>query len=220
MKAMILAAGRGTRLAPLTDHTPKPLLPVHGTPLIERQLQQLVEAGVRDVIINLYHLGEQIAEHLGDGSRYGARIQYSRETELLETAGGIRLALPLLGKEPFVLLNGDIYTDFDFAQLPSAPAADCGAHLVLTPTPAHRGGDFVCVDGRVTARGEPYVYMGVGVVRPEVFQPYPPGAFSFQVVMFDLLAAGRLCAQIHEGAWHDIGSLAQYEAVQAAAPLP
>ena len=178
MKAMILAAGRGTRLAPLTDQVPKPLLPVHGTPLIERQLHQLVQAGIEDVVINLYHLGEQIAAHLGDGARYGARIRYSRESELLETAGGIRQALPLLGDAPFVLLNGDIYTDFDFARLPAAPAGDCGAHLVLTPTPTHRGGDFASDGSRVTARGEPYVYMGISVVRPEAFAPYPPGPFS------------------------------------------
>ncbi len=220
MKAMILAAGRGTRLAPLTDRTPKPLLPVHGIPLIERQLRQLVAAGITEVVINLFHLGEQIVAHLGDGRSFGARIQYSRESELLETAGGIRQALPLLGNAPFVLLNGDIYTDFDFARLPAAPADDCGAHLVLTPTPAHRGGDFESDGRRVTARGEPYVYMGIGVVRPEAFASYPPGPFSFQTVMFDLLAEARLCAQVHAGEWHDIGSLAQYEAVQAMPPLP
>ena len=121
MKAMILAAGRGERLRPLTEHTPKPLVRVGGTPLIAHQLRWLASAGITEIVVNLHHLGEQIASFCGDGQQFGVAIQYSREEELLETAGGILNALPLLGDEPFVVLNGDVYTDFPFARLPAAP---------------------------------------------------------------------------------------------------
>ncbi len=215
MKAMILAAGRGTRLAPLTDGTPKPLLPLAGRPLIEWQVQALAAAGIRELVINLHHLGEQIADHLGDGSRFGLMIQYSRETALLETGGGIVNALPLLGDETFWLLNGDIYTDFDFATLPTRLAPGDRAHLVLTPTPAYReAGDFEYAAGRVTARGDAYVYCGIAVIDPELFAGQT-GHFSLRDCYFDNLTRGRVSAQVHGGDWHDIGTLAQYEALKA-----
>ncbi len=216
MKAMILAAGRGTRLAPLTDDTPKPLLPLAGRPLIEWQVQALVAAGVRELVINLHHLGEQIAAHLGDGSRFGVDIQYSRETELLETGGGIVNALPLLGSETFWLLNGDIYTDFDFATLPRDLADGDRAHLVLTPTPAYRNaGDFECAAGRLTARGDTYVYCGIAVLSPTLFEGETNDHFSLRDLYFENLAEGRISAQIHTGEWHDIGTVAQYERLKS-----
>ena len=214
--AMILAAGRGTRLAPLTDVTPKPLLPLGGKPLIEWQVEALVNAGVENIVINLHHLGEQIAEHLGDGGRFGAAIQYSREAELLETGGGIVNALPLLGSETFWLLNGDIYTDFNFATLPDELADGDLAHLVLTPTPAYRdAGDFECAGGRITGRGNAFVYCGIAVLSPALFDGQANGHFSLRDLYFEQLAAGRVSAQIHTGEWHDIGTLAQYEALKA-----
>ena len=214
---MILAAGRGTRLAPLTDTTPKPMLPVGGRPLIEWQVQALQAAGVSEIVVNLHHLGEQIATHLGDGHRFGVRIQYSREQTLLETGGGIVNALPLLGSETFWLLNGDIFTDFDLSTLPTALAPGDRAHLVLTPTPAYREtGDFECQAGRITARGPTYVYCGIAVLSPTLFSGLSSTHFSLRDLYFDNLAQGRVSAQIHEGEWHDIGTLAQYEALKAA----
>ena len=221
MKAMILAAGRGTRLAPLTDTTPKPMLPLAGRPLIEWQVMALAAAGVSDIVINLHHLGEQIADHLGDGRRYGVNIRYSRESELLETGGGILNALPLLQKsssqsETFWLLNGDIFTDFRFNRLPQSLPEGDRAHLVLTPTPAHRStGDFECTDGRITRRGDTYVYCGIAALSPTLFEGQQTSHFSLRDLYFESISPGRIGAQIHTGEWHDIGTLAQYEALLA-----
>jgi len=138
VKVMLFAAGRGERLRPLTDHTPKPLLEVAGAPLLEHQLRALAAAGHREVVINLHHLGEQIEARIGDGRRFGVAVRYSREPTLQDTGGGIVQALPLLGDAPFAVLNGDIVTDFPFHRLPDAPPAGTDLHLVVTPTPAHR----------------------------------------------------------------------------------
>jgi MurNAc alpha-1-phosphate uridylyltransferase len=160
MRAMILAAGRGERMRPLTDHTPKPLLQAGGKSLIVWHIERLVRAGIADLIINHAHLGPQIEQSLGDGSRYGARIRYSDEGTALETAGGIAFALPLLGEEPFAVVNGDIYCDYDFSHLQSRAAAlansDDMAHLVLVDNPEHnRKGDFALQDARVTPSTPP-----------------------------------------------------------------
>ena len=153
MKAMILAAGRGERLRPLTDRVPKPLAEVGGEPLLAHQLRWLAAAGLRDVVINLHHLGQQIVEAFGDGTAHGVRIRYSEEPTLLETGGGIVNALPLLGDEPFVLLNGDIFTDFPLTRLLTRLAPGAGAHLLVTPRPPFREhGDF---DLGAAASGEP-----------------------------------------------------------------
>jgi MurNAc alpha-1-phosphate uridylyltransferase len=212
---MILAAGRGERLRPLTDSTPKPMLPVAGRPLLEHQIAWLRAAGVRQIVINLHHLGEQIEQHLGDGSRFGVEIRYSRETTLLETGGGIVKALPLLGGEPFLLLNGDVFTDFPFADLLPLPDwADI--HLLVTPRPDFRArGDFEVSHGRVTARGDSYVYCGVAVLRPSLFANDRIEPFSLRRHLFASLAAGRLSAQIWHGYWTDIGDQAQLAAVNA-----
>jgi MurNAc alpha-1-phosphate uridylyltransferase len=210
---MILAAGRGERLRPLTDTTPKPLLEVRGRPLIAHQLQWLRDAGVRDVVINLHHLGEQIEAFCGDGSAFGLSIRYSPETELLETGGGIQNALPLLGPDPFLILNGDIFTSFPLESIRPLPEwADI--HLVLTPRPPFRpSGDFEMRADRVTARGDSYVYCGISVLRPEIFAGHPTEPHSLRDHFFSAMAAGRLSAQIWEGEWTDIGSLEQLEAV-------
>ncbi len=214
---MILAAGRGTRLQPLTDETPKPLLTVAGKPLIHWQIEALAQAGVTDLIINLHHLGEQIETSVGDGSTFGVKIVYSHETELLETGGGIIRALPFFENEPFWLLNGDIWTDFDFARLPTSPGEileGSSAHLVLTPTPGYREhGDFEWSDGRITSRGEAYVFCGIAVLSPELFVNERRKHFSVVELYWDLIPTGLLTAQIHEGVWGDIGTLEQYEAI-------
>jgi MurNAc alpha-1-phosphate uridylyltransferase len=212
---MILAAGKGTRLAPLTDTTPKPMLPLFGRPLIEWQIAALAAAGVTRVVINLHHLGEQIRSHLGDGAAFNLEICYSEEAQLLETGGGIVNALPLFEDRPFWLLNGDIWTDFDFSTLPAAPVAPNLAHLVLTPTPAYReNGDFEFAAGQVTRRGATYVYCGIAALDPAMFAAARPSHFSLRDLYFKLIADGKISGQVHNGEWHDIGTLAEYLALK------
>jgi MurNAc alpha-1-phosphate uridylyltransferase len=207
MKAMLLAAGRGERMRPLTDHTPKPLLEVAGKPLIAWHLQRLAQAGIRDVVINLSWLGESIAAALGDGSRHGVRIEYSREPwPALETGGGIRQALPLLGSEPFLLVNGDVYTDVDFTALKLAP--NDLAQLVLVPNPGHHPrGDFWLQHGRIAATGEQRLtYSGIALLRPELLAAAEPGRFPLLPWLLKALEAGKLGGQRHDGLWIDVGT--------------
>ena len=216
MKAMILAAGRGERLRPLTDHTPKPMVRVRGQPLLAHQIEWLGKASIRDLVINLHHLGEQIENHFGDGTAFDARIQYSREAELLETGGGIVNALPLLGRNPFLILNGDIFTDFPFLSLEPLPDwADI--HLVVTPRPAFRDqGDFEAADGRIIARGDSYVYCGIAILRPEIFAGDQAQPFSLREHFFRAIESATISAQIWEGDWIDIGNQAQLDTVNDA----
>lgn len=208
MKAMILAAGRGERMRPLTDHTPKPLLPVAGRALIEYTIRQLVAAGVTDIIINHAHLGRQIETHLGDGRQFGAVINYSPEGEQgLETAGGIIHALPLLGDAPFLVVNGDIATDFPFARLKNLNL-DL-AHLVLVENPEHhREGDFAMDQaGQVTEHGTPKLtFSGIGVYRPELFRNTPPGTKKLAPLLRSAMAEQHVSGQTHDGFWMDIGT--------------
>jgi MurNAc alpha-1-phosphate uridylyltransferase len=207
MKAMLLAAGRGERMRPLTDQCPKPLLPVAGKPLIAWHLERLAAAGFTEVVINLSWLGEQIAATLGDGARYGVSIAYSREPwPALETGGGIHNALPLLGTEPFLLVNGDVFTDVDFAALRLA-SADL-AQLVLVANPAHNTrGDFWLDAGRVVEQGgERLTYSGIALLRPELFAGAEPGRFPLLPWLVKAREAGRLGAQKHPGRWLDIGT--------------
>lgn len=207
MKAMLLAAGRGERMRPLTDATPKPLLPVAGRPLIAWHLSRLAAAGVDEVVINLSWLGEQIAAALGDGAAHGLRIHYSREPwPALETGGGIRQALPLLGDQPFLLVNGDVYTDVDFTALRLADG-DL-AQLVLVPNPPHHPrGDFHLSGGRITAAdGERLTYSGIGLVHPALLSQAEPGRFPLLPWLLRALEAGRLGGQRHDGLWIDVGT--------------
>ena len=216
MKAIILAAGRGARLAPLTDTTPKPLLPIKGQPLIVRQLQQLRAANITHVVINLYYLGDLIERALGNGEKFGMQIAYSHEQSLLETGGGIKNALPLLEEEEFIVCNGDIYTDFDFSSLPDALAPNDTAHLVLTPTPNTRArGDFEYSQGRVTQRGDDFIYCGISIFSQRIFANSPEGAFSSRDLMFEAIEQGQLSAQVHMGQWTDIGTLSDYANVSS-----
>ena len=216
MRAMILAAGKGTRLAPLTDKTPKPMLPLAGVPLIERQVKALAAAGVEQIVINPHHLSEKITDHLGDGARFGIEVRYSHEHQILETGGGIVKALPLLDYQPFWLLNGDIWTDFPFDTLPQKPASPDLAHLVLTPRPASRAkGDFTYADGRVLERGHDYVYCGIAALDPALFAGIDPTFFSLRDLYFEAINQQRLSAQVHLGQWHDIGTPEEYRALAA-----
>ncbi|MEP7313406.1 MAG: N-acetylmuramate alpha-1-phosphate uridylyltransferase MurU [Pseudomonadota bacterium] len=207
MKAMLLAAGRGERMRPLTDQTPKPLLLAGGQPLIAWHLHKLARAGITDVVINLSWLGDQIRAALGRGEGYGLDIVYSQEPwPPLETGGGLLQALPLLGAEPFLLVNGDVYTDIDFATL--AIDAAVLAQLVLVPNPPHHpAGDFKLDDGRITENaGELLTYSGIGVLRPELFAGCTPGRFPLLPLLQRARAAGRLGGQKHAGLWLDIGT--------------
>ncbi len=206
MKAMILAAGRGERMRPLTDHTPKPLLKAAGRSLIEYHIDHLVTAGITELVINHAHLGDQIEAALGDGSRYGATIRYSPETAALETAGGICNALPLLGEEPFVVVNGDVWSDYRFAQLPDE--INGLAHLILVDNPPqHASGDFVLVGGRVIAEGyEKLTFSGISVLSPKLFSDCIPGAFPLAPLLRQAMARGLVSGEHYCGQWFDIGT--------------
>ncbi|MSP27736.1 MAG: nucleotidyltransferase family protein [Methylococcales bacterium] len=208
MKAMILAAGRGERMRPLTDHTPKPLLLVAGKPIIVHTIIQLVNAGFTDIVINHAHLGEQIETTLGNGHQFGATICYSPEGEQgLETAGGIINALPLLGDETFLVVNGDIATDFDFASLKNLPV-DL-AHIVLVPNPPHHpAGDFGLNDtGLVYEHAhEQFTFSGIGVYSPLSFATLPAGSRKLGGLLRQAMSNQRVSGQIHTGFWLDIGT--------------
>jgi MurNAc alpha-1-phosphate uridylyltransferase len=221
MKAMILAAGRGERMRPLTDHCPKPLLEVGGRSLLAWHLAALARAGIRDIVINHAWLGERIVAALGDGSRYGVRVAYSDEHgEALETAGGIVNALPLLGSEPFLVVNGDIWTDFDFSR-PPVLDEQALASLILVPNPPqHRRGDFALVPGatasldvladleRLAAADAPprFTFAGIGVYRPEFFAGCDDGRFPLPPLLQRAAAAHRLRGRLYQGLWFDIGT--------------
>ena len=208
MRAMILAAGRGERMRPLTDATPKPLLIAGGKPLIVRHIEALVSAGLRDIVINHAHLGHQLEQALGDGSRYGARIAWSPEAEALETAGGIASALPHLGNAPFVVVNGDIACDYDFARLPALTGA-LRAHLVLVPNPPHHPrGDFALRHGQVSAVGEPRLtFSGIGVYDPALFAGIVRGAKApLAPLLRAAMDAGTVGGELHTGRWMDVGT--------------
>lgn len=207
MKAMILAAGLGKRMRPLTDHCPKPLLPVAGKPLIVHHLERLATAGIRDVVINVSYRAEQIVTALGDGSTHGVSIAWSREATPLETGGGIRQALPLLGDAPFLLVNGDVWSDFDPASLP--PLGDDLAHLVLVDNPDHHPiGDFhLDAAGRVHPQGEPRLtYAGIGLLDPALVAHQAPGEFPLAPLLREAINAERVGATHHRGLWVDVGT--------------
>jgi N-acetyl-alpha-D-muramate 1-phosphate uridylyltransferase len=209
VKAMILAAGRGERMRPLTLARPKPLLEAGGAPLIVHHLRALAAAGFEDVVVNLSWLGGQIQAALGDGSRHGVRIHYSDEgPEPLETGGGIFHALPLLGTGPFLVLNGDTWSDIPYADLRERLAARDLAHLVLVPNPAHNeSGDFVLENGRIVeATGDRVTFSGVGLYRAELFEGCRDGAFKLAPLLRAAARDGRVSGEIHAGAWLDIGT--------------
>mgnify|MGYP000933034416 CR=1 FL=1 len=215
MKAMILAAGRGERMRPLTDTCPKPLLAAGGKPLIVWHIERLAAAGIRDLVINHAHLGLMIEDALGDGSRFGVRIAYSAEGKALETAGGIARALPLLGNAPFVVVNGDVFCDADLAALRAAAeglAADSPlAHLLLVPNPVHNaGGDFgLLPDGHIVddGRGERLTFSGLGAYHPALFAGLDPDQpAKLAPLLRAAMAAGRVTGSRFDGRWVDVGT--------------
>ena len=212
MRAMILAAGRGERLRPLTDHTPKPLIEAGGKPLILHLIKSLVEGGIDEIIVNTAHLGEKIQERLGDGQSLGARIHYSPEHEALETGGGIFRALPLLGQAPFLVINGDIATDFPFGTLKDRPI-DL-AHLILVPNPDHHPqGDFGLEEGLALDQGSPqFTFGGIGVYRPELFSECSAGRFPLAPLLRAAMLESRVSAELWPGFWMDIGTIERLEA--------
>jgi MurNAc alpha-1-phosphate uridylyltransferase len=209
MRAMILAAGRGERMRPLTDNLPKPLIPVNGKPLIEYHLEKLADAGVTDVIINHAWLGQMLVDHLGDGRRWGLNIHYSSEQPTaLETAGGIAKALPLLGEQPFWVINGDIWTDFDFELLPQQLADDKLAHLLLTENPAHNpAGDFSLAGNAVSGDGETkYTFSGIGVYHPRLFDHLAADAAPLGPLLRQIMADNKVSGQLLMAQWTDVGT--------------
>jgi len=222
MKAIVLAAGRGERLRPITDTTPKPLVPVGGKPLIAYHLEALAQAGVRDVVINLSWLADRIRAELGDGARYGVRITYSDEGPVaMETGGGIFNALPSLGPGAFLVVNGDVWADIDLRALIAAAAADAPsgalARLVLVPNPPqHPRGDFSLDGEHVTTDGATrFTYSGVGVYQPELFAGCVPGRFPMLPLFQKAIGARRLLGQVHRGEWWDVGTPERLAALDA-----
>jgi len=211
---MILAAGRGERLRPITDTIPKPLLRVRGQPLIERHVMGLARAGVERIVINLAWLGSQISGYLGDGARYGVAIVYSEEQpRALETAGGIFRALPHLGCGPFAVVNGDVYTDFPFETLKLGQGRD--AHLVLVPNPPqHPRGDFGLEQGLAqSAAASRYTFSGIAVYREAFFAGCTDGVFPLKPLLVRSMTAKRCSAELYTGLWEDVGSPERLQAL-------
>ena len=229
MKAMILAAGRGERMRPLSDTCPKPLLEAGGTPLIVHHLHRLQAAGFREIVINHAHLGQQIEAALGDGSQLGLRIRYSPEAQALETAGGIRQARALLGDAPFLVINGDVFCDADLAALRAmgGPSGADLAHLLLVPNPPHNpAGDFHLDGSRLTPEhGTRLTFSGIGLYHPDLFAPIAAGQRApLGPLLRETIAAGRVSGSQHDGLWMDIGTperLAELDALlRANKPAP
>jgi MurNAc alpha-1-phosphate uridylyltransferase len=218
MKAMILAAGRGVRMRPLTDTKPKSLLEVGGKALIAWQLEKLERAGFAEVVINHAHLGHLIEAALGDGSRFGLSIRYSAEGEALETAGGIALALPFLGTAPFLVINADIYSDYDYSLLSGLQLQDALAHLVLVDNPAqYPRGDFALEAGRVSVAGARMLtFSGIGVYAPRLFSGIARGAkAALAPLLRTAMGAERVSGEHYRGRWHDVGTAERLDALNA-----
>jgi N-acetyl-alpha-D-muramate 1-phosphate uridylyltransferase len=221
MRALILAAGRGERMRPLTDAVPKALLEVGGRALIGWQVERLARAGFTDLVVNHAHLGAMIEDALGDGSRFGARIRYSPESPALETAGGIARALDLLAGEPFVAVSSDIHTDFDYASL-RAPLgaiardpASRAVHLVLVDNPPwYPRGDMGLTDGRITREGPKLTYGNIAVFHPAIFRDIAPGTrLKLFPWVYDFVDAGRVTGEHYRGPWDNVGTPAQLAAL-------
>ena len=209
---MLLAAGRGERMRPLTDHTPKPLLKAGGKPLIVWHIENMARAGICDLVINHAYLGNQIEAELGDGGQFGIRIRYSAENPVLETAGGIANALALLGDAPFAVINSDIYCDYDFVQLPEHAAAlrasGDAAHLVLVNNPAHHpNGDFGLISGRVVNNAPAFTFSGIGIYQPGLFANIPRGTIApLAPLLRAQIALGKVSGEHYRGRWLDVGT--------------
>lgn len=212
MKAMILAAGLGTRMRPLTNDTPKPMLKVDGKPLIQYQVERLVAAGITEIVINHAYLGEQIESFLGDGAQWNCKISYSAESEPLETGGGIFKALPLLtddvGQQPFLLVNGDVWIDMDYAPLAQSSIKGL-AHLVLVKNPEHHPqGDFSVEGGNVNYRSntEQFTFSGISIIHPHLFEGCKAGVFKLAPLLKKAMDENRVSGEVYKGFWLDVGT--------------
>jgi MurNAc alpha-1-phosphate uridylyltransferase len=217
VRAFILAAGEGRRLQPLSLKTPKPLLKVTGKALIQYHIEALVKADITEMVINLSYLGEQIEKELTDGSKWGAAIRYSHEDELLETGGGIRNALPLLGDEPFAVVNGDIFTDYDYSNLPAGLPDGLLGHLVMVDNPAeHPEGDYGLAEeqvGKYSLLGfeNRLTYSGISILHPQLLQQRTPGWFPLREVLKPAIESRKLTGEHFEGLWTDVGTVDRLE---------
>ena len=231
MKAMVLAAGEGRRMRPLTDVTPKPLLTVAGRPLIEHHIVRLRDAGVTEIVVNVSYLGQQLVEFLGDGSRWGVELTASKEAAPLETAGGVVQALPCLGDQPFLLVNGDIYTDFPFVKLREVSLMAGGGYLVLVANPPHHPeGDFclhghrlACVEDNASsgeaAEGiQSLTYSGIGLYDPQLFAAEAPGKNPLRPLLDRAVAGELLQGELYSGVWEDIGTPERLASINARFP--
>lgn len=223
MKAMILAAGEGRRMRPLTEHTPKPLLKIAGKPLLEHHILRLKSAGFKEVVINTAYLGQQIADFCGDGSQWGIRLRISSEEALLETAGGIIEALQWLSPDPFLVVNGDVFTDFPFGNLRQLRLASGHGHLVLVSNPEHHPrGDFQLTGGKVcqiseSASGgvnDSLTFSGIAVYDPHFFSGYARGRRPLKPLLDDAIEGERLSGEHFTGLWNDVGTPARFTALQ------
>ena len=217
MKAIILSAGRGERMQPLTNSTPKPLLEVDSKSLIEHTIEALVNAGIINIVINYAHLGEQFPSKLGDGSRYNATIEYSNEQDgRLETAGGIVKALPLLGEDPFLVVNGDIWTDYPFRELEKAKLnSKILCHLVLVNNPEHNPkGDFSLASGLLSqAEQKKLTYSGIGIFHPSLFTNLKLEPKPLKPILLTAIAAQQVSGEVYSGQWFDIGTVERLNAL-------
>jgi MurNAc alpha-1-phosphate uridylyltransferase len=214
--AMILAAGRGQRMSPITDRIPKPLISVRGKSLIAYHLERIANAGIQNVVINHAWLGKQICNYVGDGNRFGLNVEYSAEQPALETAGGIAKALPLLGKAPFVVINADIWTDFNLSQLPSLREGDVG-HLVMVPNPEHNEhGDFSLQNNRISdgAASERLTFSGISVYRPNFFANVPVRSEPLAPWLRYWMEQGKVSGQYYQGHWCDVGTPQRLESLE------
>lgn len=216
MRAMILAAGLGQRMRPLTDAKPKPLLEAGGSPLIDYHLHALARTGFERVVINVHHLADQVIAHVGQGERFGIEVVFSYEDELLETAGGIHNALPLLGEAPFAVINGDIFTDYDLGQLPRELDGRLG-HLVMVDNPPwHPRGDFALdASGTLGLEGERLTYAGISVYDPALFEGLASGPAKLITLYEPAVAAGQFGGEHFRGKWHDVGTPERLAALNA-----
>tara|TARA_R110002049_G_scaffold269477_1_gene446370 strand:- start:2057 stop:2728 length:672 start_codon:yes stop_codon:yes gene_type:complete len=219
MKAMILAAGRGERLRPYTDSTPKPLLKAGNFLLIEYIIQALAKAGITEIIINIAHLADQFPATLGNGQQYGVNITYSPEQDgALETAGGIINALPLLGEEPFLIVNGDVWTDYNYQDLVQKPLSTGSlCHLVLINNPAHNPqGDFVLTSGLIKSEGDvKYTYSGIGIYHPTLFSDLSVQRLALKPILLKAISEEQISGELYKGEWSDIGTIERLERLAA-----
>lgn len=217
MKAMILAAGKGERMLPLTNDTPKPLLKIHGKPMIEHHLEKLAKVGVREVVINVSYKAEAIIKALGDGSRFNLNIIFSyEEGEPLGTGGGIYQALKLLGDEPFLLVSSDIVTDYDFSKL--LDKTESSVHLVMVKNPIfHAAGDYgLDTNGHLTLTGPHYTYASFGVINPVLFKHSTVGTFSLAPLFVEAIKRGDATGELYDGDWFNVGTPEQLQQLENA----